>query len=266
VSDEKTQGEVLEQVYREACSLRVFKDAPVSPSSLLAVAAHVRTEDRVRGGTLSPEDVDELAWNYGGPGPNHFNIRRLLAHAAAQGRRIATLEKERDEAVEWIGVMRDELVRAGGKGGDRAVALDNLRTLICDRDEANRLLAECRAAMTRAAEAHAQDTQRLEAELVSAREAALEEAKAVAKDVCFCMPDYEDPECNAHEVAARIDALKAKPAERMLPESVVLEVLGDVAGLQLAAYKDDAGAMPGDAPFLGAALRAALLRMGLEGA
>lgn len=41
---------------------------------------------------------------------------------------------ERDAAVEWIGCVRDELVMAGGAGGDRVVALANLRALIRERD------------------------------------------------------------------------------------------------------------------------------------
>lgn len=43
-------------------------------------------------------------------------------------------ESERDEAVEWIGVVREELVRAGGAGGDRAVGLANLRAVVAERD------------------------------------------------------------------------------------------------------------------------------------
>lgn len=35
-----------------------------------------------------------------------------------------------DEAITWIGVVRDELVLAGYPGGDRTVALANLRLLV----------------------------------------------------------------------------------------------------------------------------------------
>lgn len=51
------------------------------------------------------------------------------------------LQANRDEwmrnaqdAADWIGVVRDELVLAGGKRGDRTVALANLRAVIEERD------------------------------------------------------------------------------------------------------------------------------------
>ena len=51
-------------------------------------------------------------------------------------REIVEIRAERDEAVEWIGVVRTALIDAGGKSGDRAVALENLRRVIAERDEA----------------------------------------------------------------------------------------------------------------------------------
>jgi hypothetical protein len=43
---------------------------------------------------------------------------------------IPSAEQSRDEAVEWIGVLRDELVMAGFPGGDRTVALETIRSMI----------------------------------------------------------------------------------------------------------------------------------------
>lgn len=43
--------------------------------------------------------------------------------------------RERDEAVEWIGTVRDELVRAGYPAGDRTVALANIRALLASAPE-----------------------------------------------------------------------------------------------------------------------------------
>lgn len=56
------------------------------------------------------------------------------------GDRLDILIAERDAALEWIGVVRDELVAAGGSNGDRDAALKNLRALITNsRPEFHRL-------------------------------------------------------------------------------------------------------------------------------
>lgn len=57
-------------------------------------------------------------------------IEALEADNAAMAQELQTMDARRDEAVEWIGVVREELVLAGGEGGDRDVALANLRTLV----------------------------------------------------------------------------------------------------------------------------------------
>lgn len=61
---------------------------------------------------------------------------RLHDQWYAEAQRLQQAERERAEAVQWIGVVREELVCAGGASGDRAVALANLRALIAARDEA----------------------------------------------------------------------------------------------------------------------------------
>lgn len=62
------------------------------------------------------------------------------------------LERQRDEAVTWIGGFSLELVEAGGRSGDRAVALENLKAFIAERDalkaEVERLKAERDEALT----------------------------------------------------------------------------------------------------------------------
>lgn len=57
-------------------------------------------------------------------------IEALEADNAAMVAELQALDARRDEAVEWIGVVREELVLAGGEGGDRNVALENLRALV----------------------------------------------------------------------------------------------------------------------------------------
>lgn len=49
---------------------------------------------------------------------------------AAMLERMRALKEEKDSVVRWIGVVRDELVNAGGKPGDREVALENLRAVL----------------------------------------------------------------------------------------------------------------------------------------
>lgn len=49
---------------------------------------------------------------------------------------VTGLRERLDSAVEWMGTVRDELVMAGGRGGDRVVALANLRALVKERDDA----------------------------------------------------------------------------------------------------------------------------------
>lgn len=56
--------------------------------------------------------------------------------------RLAEAEGERDAAVKWIGCVRDELVIAGYAGGDRDVALANLRALIASRENQRDYLAD----------------------------------------------------------------------------------------------------------------------------
>lgn len=69
-------------------------------------------------------------------------LERELAEEKAKSDRIfevlSAKERGLDEATEWIGVVRDELVRAGYVGGDRSVALGNLRTLIQQRNDAEK--------------------------------------------------------------------------------------------------------------------------------
>lgn len=56
--------------------------------------------------------------------------------------RIEQAESGREAAIEALGVMRDELIAAGGKPGDRVVALENLRALVREREAAFRALEE----------------------------------------------------------------------------------------------------------------------------
>lgn len=78
-------------------------------------------------------------------------IEALEADNAALVAELEALDARRDEAVEWIGVVREELVLAGGEGGDRDVALGNLRTLVKQRDAltmaAQRVVDELRHAL-----------------------------------------------------------------------------------------------------------------------
>lgn len=60
-------------------------------------------------------------------GPLIISLSRCIT---AQRAEIEALRKERDEAVEWIDVVRDEMTIAGWPSGDRNVALGNLRAMI----------------------------------------------------------------------------------------------------------------------------------------
>ncbi len=78
------------------------------------------------------------------------HARVLLRHVTKQAERMEAAraalreaEQERDDAVQWIGVVITELVEAGGASGDRTVALANLR----------RILARCAALEQQVADA-----------------------------------------------------------------------------------------------------------------
>lgn len=55
------------------------------------------------------------------------NVAEIIRHEID---RLDDLQQKHDHAIQWIGVVRDELVQAGYPGGDRDVALANLRSLI----------------------------------------------------------------------------------------------------------------------------------------
>ena len=55
---------------------------------------------------------------------------RYLAQRDEWQIRAEAAERERDAAVHWIGVVRDELTRDGWPAGNRDVALANLRDLL----------------------------------------------------------------------------------------------------------------------------------------
>ena len=61
--------------------------------------------------------------------------REEIERLEEQLRTFEEIVSKRDEAVRALGVMAEELVLAGGKAGDRVVALANLRVLISERDE-----------------------------------------------------------------------------------------------------------------------------------
>ncbi len=92
-------------------------------------------------------------------------ISETIAHVRSEldaaKQRIAELEGERDSAVTWIRVVIEELANAGGKSGDRTVALENLRTLIRERASDRRTgFLECQRQAVECARHQAFDTTR----------------------------------------------------------------------------------------------------------
>ncbi len=81
---------------------------------------------------------------------------------------LAQMTKERDDAVKFLGRMAEDLVNAGGRFGDREVALANLRAVIAERDVLKAELAK-----------HAHCIEEIQADqlLVANRENELHDAK-----------------------------------------------------------------------------------------
>lgn len=87
---EMNEAEVLAKAYREACSWTPMKDAPMSTSAILAVAAKARELDAARGGTLTDDDIAGIEADVAdGMRVGPHLVKRLLDHLAAQGRTIA---------------------------------------------------------------------------------------------------------------------------------------------------------------------------------
>jgi hypothetical protein len=101
--------------------VNALDEAESAASSLRAEVA------RLTGELAEVKDDAQRGWSAS------FDNAHLLTDAT---REVARLTEERDAAVRWIGVVRDELVNAGFPSGDRTVALASIRALLRERDEA----------------------------------------------------------------------------------------------------------------------------------
>lgn len=221
MNETMTQGEVLEKVYRDACTLSPFKNAPLAPSGLLAVAAHVRAEDAARGGTLHGLALERMLEHVAERlTPEIAND--LHAHLGAQGRRIAVLEADLKQ-------MAEDAIEEGNRLAAGQTELRQQAELaLRERDDARRavvMTAERLNLVIVGMEQEASSLRERIAALETERDLAKAQLEGGEEGWRQVQRALGFPDDSPRALQDILDAISAKPTERMLPETEVRDAL-----------------------------------------